>query len=185
MTLFSLKKWVGLALKANPNVVGLLWLRPENVVGDSGWCHRIVAIRDAFSSLHAYNSFVGYAHAQMEKMQKGAYRGYMGEKRKALVDQFGYDPKHAAHAIRLLRMGVEFLQTGQMQVWREDREELKRIKAGEWAMSAVQREADRLFSAARDAKEGSALPAQPDYDAVENLLMEIHLESLSGATYGA
>lgn len=56
----------------------------------------------------------------------------MGEKRRRNVKRFGYDVKHGAHAIRPLRMGVEFLRTGEFHVDRTgiDAEELKEIKRG-------------------------------------------------------
>ena len=40
----------------------------------------------------------------------------------------GYDIKNAAHVIRLYRMGIEYLESGNLQVFRPDREELKAIK---------------------------------------------------------
>lgn len=57
----------------------------------------------------------------------------MGERRKALVRRHGYDTKNAAHLIRLLRMGIEFLQSGELLVDRSghDAGELLAIKRGE------------------------------------------------------
>ena len=50
----------------------------------------------------------------------------MGEKRKAIVRKYQYDVKNAAHLIRLLRMGIEFLETGELRVFRAmDAEELR------------------------------------------------------------
>ena len=77
-----------------------------------------------------YYTFLGYAISQMKKMSGGSYMGYMGTKRKQLFDKFGYDPKNAAHMIRLLRMGNEFLRTGELVTYRPDREELIEIKCG-------------------------------------------------------
>jgi len=42
----------------------------------------------------------------------------MGKKRRELVMRVGYDSKNAAHLIRLLRMGIEFLTEGTMYVER-------------------------------------------------------------------
>lgn len=46
---------------------------------------------------------------RFRKLHKQHFSGYMGEKRKAMVRKYQYDVKNAAHLIRLLRMGAEFL----------------------------------------------------------------------------
>jgi hypothetical protein len=50
--------------------------------------------------------------------RKGENLGYMGEKRKELVLEHGYDSKNAAHCVRLLRMAKEIFETGGMTVYR-------------------------------------------------------------------
>jgi predicted nucleotidyltransferase len=181
VVLYSLAKYVRLLLKSNPNVMGLLWLRPEHVLADSAAWSLLQQHRAAFASKDAYHSFSGYAHAQLKKMQTGAFRGYMGEKRKAMVQRFGYDTKNAAHLIRLLRMSVEFLRTGEMQVWRSDRAELLAIKSGEWTIEQVQREAADLFEHARMARDASTLPDHPDAATAERIVMELHRIALARA----
>lgn len=180
VTLYSLHKYVSLALKSNPNVLGLLWLTPEHRIVSSPAWDRFVQSRRSFASKKAYHSFVGYAVSQLKKMEHAAYKGYMGEKRKQLVDQFGYDTKNGAHLIRLLRMGTEFLKTGELQVYRHDREELKAIKRGEWSLEKVKMTAEHLFAEAKDAYENTLLPEEPDYIVVEQLLIQTHMEYLNG-----
>ena len=99
--------------------------------------------------------------------------GYMGAKRKELVSRVGYDSKNAAHLIRLLRMGVEFLQDGDLKVARSDSEELLTIKRGEWPLDDVRAEAERLFDLAEKAYLASPLPAGPDMQAAEALCREL------------
>jgi hypothetical protein len=102
----------------------------------------------------------------------------MGEKRKQLVARFGYDCKNAAHLIRLLRMGIEFLTDGELRVFRNDATELKEIKSGQWSLEKVKREAEALFILAREAFVKSALPAKPDYQKAEELLINILRQQL-------
>jgi len=173
---YSLRKLVGLLLKANPNVVGLLWLKPDLYIHRHPAFIRLIEQRDIFSSKVAFDAFAGYATAQLKKMQSQAFQGYMGAKRKALVEKVGYDAKNAAHAIRLLRMGTEFLETGALRVFREeDAEEIRAIKRGEWTLEQVQSEAGRGFEKAREAKERSRLPERPDFGAAEQALLDITL----------
>jgi hypothetical protein len=176
VTLYSITKFIHLLLKCNPNVVGLLWLRPEHYLCLHPAFQSLIRERSLFSSKIAYDAFSGYADAQIKKMETLAFQGYMGAKRKALVERFGYDTKNAAHAIRLLRMGAEFLETGVLTVFRdEDAEEIRAIKRGEWSLEEVKREAERGFQRLKSAYERSALPEQPDYRRATQLLTEITL----------
>jgi predicted nucleotidyltransferase len=183
VTLYSLRKFIGLLLKSNPNVIGFLWLRPGFYVHRTPELDQLIAERDAFSSLHAYPAFIGYAHAQLKKMGANVFNGYMGAKRKAIVEKFGYDTKNASHLVRLLRTGIEYLETGQVNVFREhDAEELMAIKRGEWTLERVKGESTRLFAKAEAAKDASKLPKEPDYARAERLLIELSLQSLARQT---
>ena len=171
---YSLRKLVGLLLKSNPNVVGLLWLKPELYLHVHPAFARLIEQRDVFSSKTAFEAFAGYASAQIKRMESQAFQGYMGAKRKALVERLGYDAKNAAHAIRLLRMGTEFLETGVLKVYRdEDADEIRAIKRGEWTLEQVNAEAERGFARAREARDRSPLPDRPDFAAAERLLIDI------------
>lgn len=176
VVLYSLQKFVGLLLKANPNVVGLLWLRPEEYIYRHPIFLPFIEQREVFSSKIALDAFAGYASAQLKKMETQAFQGYMGAKRKALVEKVGYDAKNAAHAIRLLRMGTEFLETGTLRVFREeDAEEIRSIKRGEWTLDKVKAEAEQGFVRARAAFEKSPLPDRPDNARAEQLLLDATL----------
>lgn len=106
--------------------------------------------------------------------KKGENLGYLGDKRKNLVLEYGYDTKNAAHLIRLLKMCIEFLDTGEMIVKRtEDRDYLLSVKQGKHPLSDIKKLSDQLFADAKIAYEKSALPEKPDYHKAEQLLVEI------------
>jgi len=108
------------------------------------------------------------------------HAAYMGEKRRGLVMRHGYDTKNAAHLIRLLRMCIEFLETGSMAVYRtHDAEELKAIKRGEWALDDVKALADALFTKALDARNASSLPFAPDVRGISDLIATITLRAFA------
>jgi hypothetical protein len=110
-----------------------------------------------------------------KKLHREHFSSYMGAKRKALVRRFQYDVKNAAHLIRLLRMGTEFLTTGRLEVFRSrDAEELKHIKRGGWTLAEVKAEAERLFAGIEEARARSPLPPHPDAEAANALLIGIH-----------
>jgi uncharacterized protein len=170
---YEIRKYFRLLLQQNPNVLGLLWLREQEYVHISGPGRLIIENRRLFVSKEAYHSFAGYAQGQLKRMTHFEFRGFMGKKRKELVERYGYDCKNAAHLIRLLRMGIEFLADGELKVYRHDAEELKAIKSGQWTLEEVKKEADSLFEEARRAYESSPLPAAPDREKAERLLLEI------------
>lgn len=114
-------------------------------------------------------------------LHRNYFSGYMGEKRKGVVRQFGYDVKNAAHLIRLLRMGTEFLQTGVFKVYRvEDAAELIAIKRGEWSLDQVKAEAEACFGKFREAEANPllSLPRQPNEGIANDLLVGIQCSML-------
>jgi predicted nucleotidyltransferase len=180
IVIYELRKFVTLLLKSNPNVVAMLWLPEDKYVHVSPLGQRLIAHRHLFMSRKAYDSFTGYAQQQIDKMRGSAYQGYMGAKRKELVDRFGYDTKNAAHCIRLLRMGCEVLRYGEYRVNRSgiDSQELLDIKRGKWPIKRVEALADALFDDAATAVRYSVLPEEPDYEKAEALLVSMLKEAL-------
>jgi predicted nucleotidyltransferase len=145
IVVYEARKALSLLAGGNPNVLSMLWL-PENLyITVTGGGRMLLDARDLFVGRYVYKAFVGYATQQLYKMEHGAFKGYMGEKRHRLVEQHGYDTKNAAHLIRLLRMGIEFLRDGELIVQRHDATELLAIKHGEWTLDRVKSEANRLF----------------------------------------
>jgi predicted nucleotidyltransferase len=173
IVVYEARKAFRLLEKGNPNVMSLLWLDDDLYIKRSKAGDHLISNRDIFVGRHVYQSFVGYAAAQIQKMERGAFKGYMGEKRKALVEEHGYDTKNAAHLIRLLRTGIEFLREGDLNVRRPDAAELLEIKHGHWTLEQVKKEAERLFQEAEEACHRSTLPAHPDADKVNQLCVEV------------
>jgi hypothetical protein len=116
-----------------------------------------------------------------EELRKKYFGGFMGDKRRNLVKRVGYDSKNASHLIRLLRMSVEFLGTGEFKVKRTglDAEELLDIKRGNWPIEQVKQHAQELFAQARETYEKSTLPEEADSAAAEMVTMEIISSNLS------
>lgn len=125
------------------------------------------------------------ALGRFRKLHREHFSGYMGEKRKAMVRKYQYDVKNAAHLIRLLRMGIEFLENGQLQVFRtRDAGELMRIERGGWTLDQVKKQAEELFNRIEETRARSPLPPRPDEAAANALIIEMHLTVL-GLTNGS
>lgn len=170
---YELRKFILLLLRNNPNVMSLLWVSDEYMIYVHEVGKLLLENKDIFVSKVAYKSFVGYATSQLKRMTRFDHKGYMGEKRRKLVEKFGYDTKNAAHLIRLLRMGIEFLNEGRLNVERKDAAELLEIKTGKWPVERVRTEAEGLFKLAEEANIKSKLPEKPDRDKAEKLLMKM------------
>jgi predicted nucleotidyltransferase len=93
--------------------------------------------------------------------------------RAELERQFGYDTKHAMHLLRLLRMAVEILTTGEVLVRRPDAEELKAVRRGRLTFDALLEQAEGLGSRLRTLAEASALPARPDEEGLNVFCAEL------------
>lgn len=175
IVLYDIRKVVLLLMQGNPNVLSLLWVPENYVISQNAQGKLLRANKGLFVGRHVYKPFVGYATAQLYKMENMAFEGYMGDKRKRLVEKFGYDTKNAAHLIRILRMGIEFLRDGYLRVDRGnfDAVELLRIKNGEWSLEKVKSEADRLFERAERVYDNSTLPVGPMTDDIEELIVTL------------
>lgn len=159
---YELRKFVRLLMNSNPNVISLLWLEEHDYIKVSDLGMILLSFRNDFLSKRIYKSFGGYAHGQARKMTSGACQGYMGEKRKALVEKFGFDTKNASHLIRLLTMGIEILEGKGVLVKRtKDRQKLMDIKKGLWTLKEVQYEAGQLRRIFDDAYKHTELPDNP------------------------
>jgi hypothetical protein len=70
-------------------------------------------------------------------------------------------------------MGIEFLETGELHVYRtSDAEEIRAIKGGLWTLDQVKQEVDRLSDRIAAARDRSPLPPEPDAVLAERLLIE-------------
>ena len=99
--------------------------------------------------------------------------------RAALEEKYGYDCKHAMHLMRLLRMGQEILETGEVNVLRPDREELLQLRNGEWSYEKLIDEAEVAEQQLNYLYENSPLQKKPRDKEIDKLLIEITEEFLN------
>lgn len=200
---YELRHLAKLLAQANPNVLSMLWMDEYIYLEDAGrdliaarelfstkaagnsftgYMHaqikRMTAWHDSGEATCCDGEVFHEEHCKLRQergrgSQKKFATGFMGAKRKALVQKYGYDAKNAAHAIRLGRMGLEFLKDGVLRVKREDAAELVDIKNGRWPLSKIQAEAADLFWRLGEAKATSPLPDAPDMDRINALIVGI------------
>jgi hypothetical protein len=77
------------------------------------------------------------------------------------------------HLLRLMRSGLELLETGELTVRRPDAGELIAIREGERAYEQVVAEAERLRARIAEESPRSPLPHEVDAEAIDALLFEL------------
>jgi uncharacterized protein len=105
------------------------------------------------------------------------FQGYMGQKRKTLIRKYGYDVKNAAHLVRILAMLVGYLNTGRLEVYREDADHLKAIKQGKFTLEEVKEMAILLTEEAEEASKHTTLPTEPNIEVIDQLVQDIYLNA--------
>jgi len=172
---YELRKAFHLLSGCNPNIISFLWNRPDHYTHISNGGEILLGGKHLFLSRRRIrDAFSGYAYAQLCRLTEGAYKGYMGERRRAIVDQYGYDTKNAATLLRLLRQGIEVLETGEIITYREDdREFLIGVKTGQLSLAQVQDYAEREFKQLNEAFEKSSMPMDNDRTKINELLVKI------------
>lgn len=159
------RKFVLLALKANPNVLEVL--HSPQVVTVTKLAQELLDIRHAFLSKLVYQTYAGYVVGQFKRLEADLRQH--GEIRW----------KHAMHLLRLLMSGTHLLQTGQVMVNVADRRDrLLAVKRAEvpWAEVDVWRQ--QLHREFDQAYAETTLPERPDYAAVEDWLLRARRAAL-------
>ncbi len=93
--------------------------------------------------------------------------------RAALEKKYGYDTKHAMHLLRLLRMGMEILETGEVHVKRPDREWLLAVRAGSLSYEELLSLASEYEEQLNALQATSPLPEEPETERAEALVVEL------------
>ncbi len=114
-----------------------------------------------------------YQDALKHWNQYQEWRRNRNPERAALEAHFGYDTKHAMHLMRLLKMGIEILETGAVQVKRPDREWLLGIKRGSLTYEALIELAEDYTGRLAALYANSVLPEAPDIARAGALVVQL------------
>lgn len=174
--IFALDKYVSLAMNCNPNILDILFCRDSEIVYINDFGLKLKDFREEFVSKRAYKTYGGYAYSMLKRMTR-VEKNAIG-KRADSVHKLGYDTKNALHCVRLLRMGIEILEQGKVFVYRDDKEDLLRIRRGEFSLQDIENEAERLLKNLNEANDKSTLKEAPDYEKVNKWLISMHKEAL-------
>ncbi|MFD8302268.1 DNA polymerase beta superfamily protein [Streptomyces sp. NPDC059690] len=161
---WELERFCELALRANPNILECLHSPLVEYADDTG--RELLALRGAFLSRRAHETFARYALGQRKKLE--------ADVRAHVAPRW----KHAMHLLRLLTSSRDLLRTGALTVDVGDlREPLLAVKRGEVPWAEVESWMGRLADEADEAAHRSPLPEEPDRRRVEDFLVRVRRAS--------
>jgi hypothetical protein len=186
---YSPKKFFNLALKNNVHAMELLWMPERTVKFTHPLFQQVLDARNLFLSTRIAYTCGGYAFQQVKLsfLKKANNSG-----RQHLITTHGFDTKMLSHAFRIFRMGREALVTGNLEVYRTDREFLLDIKRGRYTLEelvimgkdengkedivgGLLFEEKTLFN---EAVKKTKLPSHPDFNLIDKLLVKLQKETL-------
>ncbi|HEY8460529.1 MAG TPA: nucleotidyltransferase domain-containing protein [Blastocatellia bacterium] len=155
---WELRKFLILALKANPNILECLY--SPLIETATPIAQELLAMREIFLSKLAYQTYNGYVLSQFKKIEQD------------LRSTGAIKWKHAMHLIRLLMSGVTVLKEGFVPVnVAESRDQLLAIKRGEMEWAEVNKLRLDLHKRFDEAFANTKLPDRPDYERANAFLI--------------
>ena len=178
LILYSLRKYLRLAVKGNPTALLPLYAPLGDVLESTDLGQQLRAMRTDFLSQQAVRRFLGYMQAQHERMLGGGKRNRVPN-RPELIERFGFDTKYASHALRLAYQGFEICESGTLTLPLRDqeRERVLAVKRGEVPQAEVSAEITSLSEGARRLLDNgkAAVPERPNYARINRWSVHAHL----------
>lgn len=176
VNIIHINKFVKDAMLGVPNNIEILFVRPKDYLKVTPLGQILIDHRHLFLSKHIQKKFAGYAYSQIQKL-KTKKENHTG--RQELVDHFGYDTKFFMHSIRLLTSAIEILETGDYSTYRPNRQLLLDCRNGIYTFEEALKMVEMYDHQLKVALEKSQLPKTPDYQKINQLLMDINKKGLS------
>jgi predicted nucleotidyltransferase len=160
-TIYSMRKWMLLALNNNPTILSMLWA-PVLEGTYTGEVLREMA-PEFIISTRAAKAYAGYMADQLKRL-KGE-QGNMRVHRPELVEEYGFDTKYAMHIVRLGLQGTELMAFGKISYPMVDelREVCYNVRTGKYTYDEVLELADVVYNNLLAAEKESTLRKEPDY----------------------
>ena len=169
-TLYSLPKFIKLAIGNNPNIIEFFFADYTCILHEDKYWNKLKENYHLFISKKAYYTFKGYSYSQRKKLEtkKENMTG-----RKELAGKFGYDTKFASHLIRLLGEGLEILTEGRIILPLRYNNLVRDIKLGQYTLDWVLKKAEEIEKLVDLAYVNSKLQDRADLVKINKLQMEL------------
>lgn len=173
VTLYSLRKWAGMAAKGNATALHFLFADPLEV--DAAIWRKVQQSGGLFLSRASAKQFLGFADSQFKRLTGEKGRGKKGQ-RPEYIGKYGYDTKAAMHGLRLLYECAELMRHARITLPRPEKDLLIKVRSGVWTLKKVLAHAQALAREVEDAVQHSPLPERVDSAAISRLMAQAHLE---------
>lgn len=182
--LYSLKKFVNLALANNPNVLELLYVdSPDLIIESCEYINKIKNIRKEFLSKRIFKTYLGYVKAQMHKLKLGGNIGSItNEKRAYNISKFGYDLKAASHVLRLLFQGIGLAREKHISIplTKGEAHVCRIIREGKIDFKDFVEDTNGYIELFKILERDTDLPDEPNFELVNDLVMNINKSFYEG-----
>lgn len=174
LCVYTLHKYVRLALKGNPSILALLFVPYDKLVFCDNIGLDLIGQTCKIVSKRAGSAFLGYLQAQRQRLL--GERGQMRSNRPELVEKYGFNTKYARHMLRLGHQGVELLTTGHLTMPLAEplRSELRGLRTGGMPLQEALTRAGELEREIKELLESSPLRPEPDSEAIEKWMIETY-----------
>lgn len=177
LTVYSLRKYLRLAMQGNPTVLMLLFVPPTACLIRDARGEHLQEMAPFIVSRQAGRRYLGYLEAQRQRLT--GERGQKRVKRLELEERFGFDTKYAMHVLRLGHQGVELLETGRLTLPMPEptRAHVRDVREGRVPIHDVLTEAGELERRLKDLLTTSPLRDEPDTETVEAWMLDAYWQN--------
>lgn len=178
LTLYSLRKYMSLALAGNPSILTILFAPKESILEISPIGYELRVLAPDIISQKAGWRHLGYLDSQRQRMTgEGSQRRVPN--RPELIEAYGYDVKYASHALRLGLQGIELMNTGKISLpmLPGDLTRCMKVKRGEVSYAEALKEVDEVRAELDSIlqSEKSKLQKQPNLKKVNEWMVDVQL----------
>lgn len=175
LTIFSLRKFLRLAMQGNPQILQCLFVPYELCVQRDSIGAELQRMAPLIVSRHAGSRYLGYLEAQRQRLL--GERGQKKVNRPELEAQFGFDTKYAMHILRLGFQGVELMTTGKLTLpmAETDRAFVYATRLGEVPLQDVLTKAGELERQIKDLLLDAPVPAEPAREELQAWMVRIYM----------
>lgn len=177
LTIFSLRKFLRLAMQGNPQIIQCLFVPWELCLIRDGLGQSLQQdIAPLIISRQAGARYLGYLEAQRQRLM--GERGQKKVNRPELEAKYGFDTKYAMHILRLGFQGVELLSTGKLTLPmpEKDRAFTYATRLGEVPLQDVLTKAGELERDIKDLASDGPLMPEPAREEIEAWMVERYWE---------
>lgn len=174
LTIYSLRKFLSLALAGNPTILMLLYAPPLEMEARGD---QLRELAPKIISRKAGGAFLGYLQNQRRRLE--GTQGGKDVNRPELVEKYGYDTKYAMHALRLGFQGLELMKDGKLTIPMDPKtcEYLIAVRTGKYPLKEITDTIAQLEAELEKTWETSALPRNPHQLDVEQWMLDTYWQT--------